>query len=104
VNPQQLQGKHARLRNELASLERSGEHSQARQVRLACELDQVDRQLEAYGRLAQVAPTLLDVVTTDVPRDRLQRAASVGTDARAEMIRSGMAWALTKYLANPLTS
>jgi len=101
VNPQQLQGKYARLHAELASLKGSGEHSKARQVRLACELDQIDRQLAAFSRLAQAAPTLRDVVTTTAPRERLHCPAALGTDANAEMIRSGMAWAVTKYLSNP---
>jgi hypothetical protein len=62
VNPQELQGKCARLRAELASLEASGDHSNARRVRLAWELEQTDRQLAAFSRLAQAAPTLRDVV------------------------------------------
>jgi hypothetical protein len=101
VNPQQLQGKHARLQAELASLESSGEYRKAIQVRLACELDQVDRQLAAFRRLAQAAPTLREVVMTAEPRDRLHHPAAVGANASVEMMRSGMAWAITKYLANP---
>jgi hypothetical protein len=101
VNPRELQGKYARLHDELASLQGCGERNKARQVRLACELDQIDRQLAAFRRLAQEAPTLRDVVMIAEPRDELHRLASDGTDARAEMIRSGMAWALTKYLAGP---
>jgi hypothetical protein len=91
------------LHDELASLQGCGERNKARQVRLACELDQIDRQLAAFRRLAQEAPTLRDVVMIAEPRDELHRLASDGTDAdaRAEMIRSGMAWALTKYLAGP---
>jgi hypothetical protein len=65
VNPQELQSKYARLHGELASLEASGEHSKAKKVRLAWELDQIDRQLAAFRRLAQAAPTLRDVVESD---------------------------------------
>jgi hypothetical protein len=64
-------------------------------------LDQIDRQLAALRHLAQAAPTLRDVLTIAEPRNGLHRPAAIGTDASAEMIRSGMAWALTKYLANP---
>jgi len=101
VNPRELEGKYARLQGELASLERTDESKKARRVRLACELDQIDRQREAFRRLAEAAPTLRDVVMIAEPRDGLQPPASVGTDANAEMIRSGMAWALTKYLVDP---
>jgi len=70
VNPQELQGKYARLRAELASLEGAVEYSKARQVRLALELDQIDRQLAAFRHLAQAAPTLQDVVMiADRPHD-----------------------------------
>ena len=55
MNPQELQGKYARLHNELVSLEVSGEHSKAKQIRLARELDQIDRQLAPFRRLAQAA-------------------------------------------------
>jgi len=62
VNPQELQGKFARLRAELASLGGCGDYSEARYVRLAFELEQTGRQLKALGLLAQTAPTLQDVV------------------------------------------
>lgn len=66
-----LRGTYARLRDEIDSLGCIGEPTEAKLTRLMCELDQVERNLAAYRRLAQTAPTLRDVVAPfDATRPR----------------------------------
>ena len=62
MNLNELNLKCARLRDEIDSLGGSLEPSQARLARLMHALDQVDHDLAAFRRIAQTAPTLLDVV------------------------------------------
>ena len=57
----QITANFARLRAEIDALGR-GEPSEARVARLICELDQCDRDLLAFRRLAKSAPTLRDAV------------------------------------------
>jgi hypothetical protein len=64
-----LKRKYAHLRDEIDSLGCLGDPTQAKLTRLMCELDQVERDLAVYRRLALTAPTLRDVVASfDPPR------------------------------------
>jgi len=67
-----LKGKYARLREEIDSLGCMAEPTEAKLTRLMCELDQVERDLVVYRRLAQTAPTLSDVVASVDPVVRRQ--------------------------------
>jgi hypothetical protein len=62
-----LKGKYARLREEIDSLGCLAEPTEAKLTRLMCELDQVERDLVVYRRLAQTAPTLSDEVASFDP-------------------------------------
>jgi len=57
-----LKGTYARLRDEIDSLGSPSKPTEAKLTRLMCELDQVERDLAAFRRLAQTAPTLRDVI------------------------------------------
>ena len=59
----ELKGRYARVRNEIDSLGRAGENSEARLARLMFELDEIDQELAAFKRRNLAAPTLRDVVT-----------------------------------------
>jgi hypothetical protein len=59
----ELKGKYARLRAEIDSLGGAGEHSEAKLARMKFELDEIDQELAAVRRRAQIAPTLRDVVS-----------------------------------------
>jgi hypothetical protein len=59
----ELKEKYARLRAEIDALGGAGEHSEARLARLKFELDEIDHELAAVRRRAQIAPTLRDVVS-----------------------------------------
>lgn len=67
-----LKGKYARLREEIDSLGCIVEPTEAKLTRLMCELDQVERDLAIYRRLARTAPTLRDVVASLDPIARRQ--------------------------------
>jgi hypothetical protein len=74
-----LKRKYARLRDEIDSLGCIGDPTEAKLTRLMCELDQVERDLAVYRRLALAAPTLRDVVASfDPPR----RASDHGHERR----------------------
>lgn len=57
-----LKGTYARVRDEIDSLGCLSQPTEAKLSRLMSELDQVERDLAAYRRLARSAPTLRDVV------------------------------------------
>jgi hypothetical protein len=65
-----LKRKYAHLRDEIDALGGVGDPTEAKLVRLMCELDQVERDLAAYRRLALTAPTLRDVVASFDPQRR----------------------------------
>ena len=67
-----LKRKYAHLRDEIDSLGCIGDPTEAKLTRLMCELDQVERDLAAYRRLAQTAPTLRDVIGPSDPSRQSQ--------------------------------
>jgi len=62
VTPRELEGRLARLRDEIVAHEGSGQHNAARLAWMACELEQIDRERAALWRLVVTAPTLREVV------------------------------------------
>jgi len=62
VHPHELEGRLERLRDEIAAHESSGQRNEARLARIACELDNIDREFAAFCCLVLAAPTLHDVV------------------------------------------
>ena len=77
----ELKGKYARLRDEIDALGCFGEPSEAKRMRLLCELDQVDADLAEYRRLARTAPMLLDVVASYETGPRYEDESSYRTAA-----------------------
>ena len=72
----ELNGKYARLRDEIESLWGDGKQSQAKLARLMFELDQIDQEFAAVRRRALNAPVLREVVGwIDPSRQRIDPQA-----------------------------
>jgi hypothetical protein len=58
----ELKIRYVRVRDEIDTLGRAGDQSEARRARLMFELDEIDQEFAAIKRRALTAPTLRDVV------------------------------------------